>query len=323
MYSTVLVPLDGSPLAERALPYAARLARAAHTRLVLLRVVPELDRSAHTEALQEHVRVRTEAEQYLDQIVARVATDPGTPRAETFVDEGEAAARIIAQAQRQRAGLIVMGTHGRSGLGRWLYGSVAESVLRGAELPIFMVPAVSSHTWPAGRPPRVMVTLDGSDFAREAVEPAAALAGAIGAELLLLRVLPPAVYPMNPYGLYYVPPVQELEPDVAEITRDLEQLAGPLRERNLTVAVRTAAGIPADAIAAAVHEEQVDIVAMATHGRTGWPRLVMGSVATGVLHKASTPLLLVRPQAIHGAAGREANGHAAAVHQLTATALIY
>ena len=322
MYRTVLVPLDGSPLAECALPYAARLARAGGSRLVLLRVIPEPDHNAHTEALHEHVRARTEAERYLDQVMTRMAADPGTPAPETYVDEGEAAGRIIAQARQQRAAIIVMGTHGRSGLGRWLYGSVAERVLRDSGLPIFMVPAISSHTWPADRQPRIMVTLDGSDFAREAIEPASEIAGALGADLLLIRALPPVVYPSNPYGLYYVPPIVEVEADVADLAAQLEALAAPLRARGLAVTVKVVPGIPDDAIAAAVRDERVDVVAMATHGRTGLPRLVMGSVATGVLHKANTPLLLVRPQAIHGAASEEANGHAAAVHQLTATDLI-
>jgi nucleotide-binding universal stress UspA family protein len=133
----ILVPLDGSVLAESALGEAAELAGGDSTTLVLLRAaeaptLPGVDATA--------VQVVREAEEYLGAVAARL-TAQGLPRVESCVWYGSAAAAIVAAASLRKADLIVMSSHGRSGLGRFILGSVAESVLRGTTTPILLVRA--------------------------------------------------------------------------------------------------------------------------------------------------------------------------------------
>ncbi|MBI4491753.1 MAG: universal stress protein [Chloroflexi bacterium] len=283
-FATILVPLDGSPLAERAIPFARGLALAARGRLVLLRVT-----SIMTES-------KLEARAYLDAIADRARTNEIAVEAEISVAAEEEVAQAIGRAVReQQAGLIAMSTHGRSGLGRWIYGSVADQVLRSANVPVLLVPAACQAGWPGDRVRRILLPLDGSDLATEALGPAGELADLFGAELLLLQSveLPSYTY----VGPFPYPPF-DLDAVLAAAQEYLETVAADLRAHGRTVAVRTAAGNPAFIVADTAREQGAEVIAMATHGRTGLARLVMGSVATGTVQRASVPLLLVHPTAL-------------------------
>jgi nucleotide-binding universal stress UspA family protein len=146
----ILVPLDGSPVAERALATAVDLAGTLDARILLLRAA-----QAHTlpgvDPTEAEVRVVREAETYLDQAKARLATS-GVGEVETAVWYGPAAVAIIEAAQFHQVSLIVMTTHGRTGIGRLILGSVAESVLRGTATPILLLrPDGAGLERPAGR----------------------------------------------------------------------------------------------------------------------------------------------------------------------------
>jgi nucleotide-binding universal stress UspA family protein len=291
MLSTILVPLDGSAFAERALPYATTLARAAHARLLLLRAV-----LAHplpgTDPAHAQLTAVQHAEAALTAVAERLRRD-GLP-VDTAVYYDEAATAIADAAHYRHADLIVMSTHGRTGLGRWLYGSVADRVLRRAEVPLLLIPATCERGWSAEGALRVLVPLDGSALAEEAL--------ATGREMVLLLVQvvePPA--PIVADGASYIPPFDE-DTAVALATQYLKRLADSLLARVRTVEIHTAVGEPAACIAQAARQYEADVVAMATHGHGGLARLVLGSVATGVLARASTPLLLVRPAAVREAA---------------------
>jgi nucleotide-binding universal stress UspA family protein len=134
---TVLVPLDGSTLAEGAIPRAAEMAVASGARMILLRAA-----SAHTypgaDPIEAQVAVVREAEAYLADVAARVRA-LGVKDVRTSTWYGEAASAIVDAAAFNHADLIVMTTHGRSGLGRLVMGSVAESVLRGTTMPILVL----------------------------------------------------------------------------------------------------------------------------------------------------------------------------------------
>jgi nucleotide-binding universal stress UspA family protein len=147
---TILVPLDGSPLAERALPEAVELARQRGARLLLLRAA-EAHVPLGADPTQAQVRVVQEAEAYLASVKAQLAAT-GIPDVETSVWYGPPASAIVEAARLRGADLIVMTTHGRSGLGRLILGSVAESVLRGTTTPILLlrVPEAPVET-PPGR----------------------------------------------------------------------------------------------------------------------------------------------------------------------------
>jgi nucleotide-binding universal stress UspA family protein len=280
--ATILVPLDGSALAEHALPYAVHLAWAAGGRLVLIRAA--------------QAAARDDAEAALAATAGRLVA-AGLP-VESQVRVGEAGAVILEAARTGGAGLIVMATHGRSGLGRWLYGSVADRVLRHADRPVLLVPAACERRWPPARPPgpprRLLVPLDGSGLAEEALGPAGALADALGAGLLLAQAVP---FPVVSYGSNQedAPDVGGSDAEVGAAREYLEDVATPLRAAGRDVEVRVEAGMVVPTLARLERERDVEGIAMATHGRSGLARVVLGSVATGVLQLAHVPVLTVRP----------------------------
>lgn len=303
MLKTILVPVDGSPLAERAVPYAVKLAKAAGAKVALLRVLDTL-RPGRRAASEPDPRVQLEA--------TAERARAGGAEVETVTRQvyyGDTAAVIVQAAREERAGLIVMSTHGRGSLGRWLYGSVADAVLRTAEVPIALVPADCGRPWPAKRPLRLLVPLDGSDLAAAALGPAAELADGMGAELLLLSVVQPPTYA---YAEGYAYLALDPEKERAAAARELQAAAEKLRTGSRIVKTRVELGFPVEAILEVAREADIDLVVMATHGRGGLARLVLGSVATGTLQRSGLPVLLVRPSGLARPAEEPANAPAVA-----------
>jgi nucleotide-binding universal stress UspA family protein len=293
MTGSILITLDGSPLAERAVPYAAALARATERRLVLLRVAVAHDGGGRGQP-PEAIRADLErvAEPVRSQgLAVEVAVD-------SVDDPAEVVEAICAGARERQADVLVMSTHRRGGLGRWLYGSVADAVLRHADLPVLLVPAACERVWSFDRPLRVVVPLDGSPLAEEVVPAVAALVGPLHPELVLLQVVEPpstamASAAMAPAYVYFDP--QEWLPEARQY---LEGVASRLRAAGQAARVEARVGPPAETIVQLARESQAQFVALATHGRGGLARLVLGSVATRTLHQATVPLLLVRPAAL-------------------------
>lgn len=302
--TTVLVPLDGSELAERALPYAAGLVRALGGELLLVRAAPV--RASEADGINWGTSAYARGEAELEAVAERLRA--AGIRVQTHVALGmSAAAAILAAAGEQRADLVVMSTHGRSGLGRVLYGSVADEVLRGSDVPVLLVSAGCEGAWPIDGKLRVLVPLDGSDLARRALEPLAVLARTMPLELVLARVVAAPAIPVAAFAdettytvAYTSDPASELAAARGELEDDAAQFAGLLDVAD----VRVERGRPAAIIAALARDEGAHLIAMSTHGRGGLTRLVMGSVATGTLHHATVPLLLVpaavRDGAMHG-----------------------
>jgi nucleotide-binding universal stress UspA family protein len=282
MERSIVVALDGSAFAERALPFATAVAERSGARLVLVRAAPDDD--------------LVEAHDYLRGLAAPSRGIGGhgeRPAVDTVAHPGVPAAVLLDEAHRRGADLLVLATHGRSGLGRWRYGSVADAVLRHADVPLLLVPATGDRTWPGDRAPRLLVTLDGSDFARQALPAAQALAQLTGAEVVLLRVVEP------PDSSPFTPAVEEqllgAAPEVTAAEAYLEEVAAGLRAGGGEVTTCAVAGPAAPTIAAVARDRDVDLIVMATHGRGGLARAVLGSVASGTLHRTDRPLLLVRP----------------------------
>jgi nucleotide-binding universal stress UspA family protein len=292
MLKTILLPLDGSSLAERALRYAAVLARRCEARVVLVQAV-----QAHTlpgtDPSEAQVDVTTGAEQYLRTAVGRLGADGIVSETHVYYDDPVHA--ILDLAVRQQADLIVMATHGRGGLGRMLYGSVADQILRRATIPVLLVPSIVEHAWPADGPLSLLIPLDGSELATQALQAAELLTESFGSRVTLLRVVQPVPYPLYGEGYAYVPYDEDAE--VADARRYLDEQATWLGERGVHVTTDVVVGDPARAIGEIARAKDVDVVVMATHGHVGLSRLILGSVATATLRHTTAPLLLVRPSA--------------------------
>jgi nucleotide-binding universal stress UspA family protein len=318
--TAVLVPLDGSELAERALPYALELARATHGRLLLVRAVLANAYEGEGGAARRvplYPRVQVELEAVAERLRA-AGVD-----VQTHVAFGIAAAdSILAAAAEHGADLVVMSTHGRGGLGRFLYGSVADEVLRRGDVPVLLVSAGCEGAWPSGATLRVLVPLDGSDLSQRALEPLADLARALPLELILARAVPMPAVPMAMFGdetNYTVALAPDPGAAAAAARAELEDEAARLAGRLDVADLRVEQGRPAATIAALAREEGAHLIAMSTHGRGGLSRLVMGSVATGTLQHATVPLLLVpaavRDAGVHDRAASGASRAAAASAQ--------
>jgi nucleotide-binding universal stress UspA family protein len=171
---TILAPLDGSALADRAVPFAATIASRAGWSLLLLRAVNTL--SAPTEAAGQ--ALKHEAQEALDATSAALAAD-GLNIVTRVVDAQPETAILDATAD-ENAGLVVMSTHGRGGLGRFIYGSVADTVLRHAPVPVLTVPPHGLDEWPPDQRVKILVPLDGSELSKAALAPACELAHVLG-----------------------------------------------------------------------------------------------------------------------------------------------
>ena len=296
MAKTILLPLDGSPLAERALPYAAALARRSGGRVLLVEAV-EAHAFLDVDLSDAQIAAVDRADANLQRAASRLDAEGVPAEIHTYYDEPVRA--ILDAATRHDADLIVMSTHGRSGIGRMLYGSVTDQVLRRATVPVLAVPSIVNHPWSADGPLSILIPLDGSELAEEALEAADVLSAAGETRLSLLRVIEPPTYPVYGDGYAYLPFDDEAE--IAGAQQYLDDQIKRLRERGREATGKVVVGYPAGAIASVARDQQIDVIVMATHGHGGLSRLLLGSTATSTLRQTTVPLLLTRPAALHGA----------------------
>jgi nucleotide-binding universal stress UspA family protein len=286
-FKRVLVPLDGSPLAERALPFARALAQLVQGDLILVRAAP----SHHTyaAAIEAQLKETFEAEQYLARLARAYQADFAI---ETSVPQGQPADEIIRLAALRGADLVVMTTHGRSGLDRVLLGSVADAVIRRTQLPILLIRGnLPIRRWEHGLH-SILVPLDGSEPAETALYKIVPLAERAGARVTLLQVLGPRLPELAAYDVVGLPDEGGAQAEQSQAY--LSRLASGLHERGLQVQTEVLPGRPAERIGGLASSGQYDLIAMATHARRGLNRILVGSVADEVLQSAPTPLLLFR-----------------------------
>lgn len=276
----ILVPLDGSRLADGILSQVRRLLVRADAEVNFLHVL-ESGVAGPADAC-EHVEGLAMA---LEREGARVATH--------FV-HGDPAVEIVRAAEDLDVGLTAMATHGRSGVSRLLRGSVAERVLRESTRPLLLAnPSVLAEAGGPLRIRRILVPVDGSEEAGAILPLVTDVARCFESEVLLLRV----EYALGLFnGLETEPvdpsvtalrPLSTVRASLGPIRRDLE--AQGLRVRTLATY-----GSEADEILYAADREDVDLVAMSTHGRSGIARWMQGSVTEQVLRQCSKPLLVRR-----------------------------
>lgn len=277
MLDRILVPLDGSDLADEILPFVAEVARPCRSEVMLVRV---LDEFAVDDALLRGIDIFGQTEARLGESMARLRAAGVAPRFD--IRQGDdTAGKILEAAHDFSPSLVALSTHGWSGADLWLRGSTAERLLRTSPFPVLLADARARR----GRPPfsTILVPLDGGPLSEAAVPGAHQLAKLFGSELVLLHVLEekPGAYPIA--ALSEKP--GKAEAMLARVAAGLEGV------RVRTVLAR---GSPAFAILRAVEQEKADLVAMATHGRSRLSRWAFGSVAEQVLHHVHRPLFVVR-----------------------------
>ncbi len=287
MLHQILVPLDGSALAEQALPWVHEIAALTGATVTLVQVVEPTDAVLDLLALQP--AMERAAQDYLAQAAQQLAQDRMT--VQTRVVVGRPAEQVIHLAHG--VDLIVMATHGRSGIGRWVYGSVADKVLSGAPVPVLLIHVRPAQARPAQPLRRILIPLDGSALAERALPLASWLAQRAGAELVVIRSTEwdravAAVYLSGDT-------VAALTQQYVEAAQDyLRQVSEPLRGQGLAVQTDVRHDPPAEAILASAAQQEADLIVMSTHGRSGLGRWLLGSTAERVLGHAAIPVLLVR-----------------------------
>ncbi len=314
MFHNILVPLDGSTRAERALPIAAQIARARQSAITLLRVVPNVpDVGAYMipavgASYAATEREESEARAYLSEVAKRPALHGVTVT--TLVEFGVPTRVILDAIATTGVDAVVIGSHGRTGLSRWMLGSVASAVVRHASIPVLLVrqqgPALGEDG-PRTHPFRILVPLDGSELAEAALEPAQIMGEVFAAdgayELHLVRVIP---------FLNTAAPDPLRDTARVEVAAELDRLAQRIRAASagrarvitsVILEVDAADAIArltrADGLVTGAHvSDGCDLVAMATHGRTGLARLAIGSVTERVLSATVAPALIIRPDAM-------------------------
>jgi nucleotide-binding universal stress UspA family protein len=284
MLQKILVPLDGSKEAENVLPYLRDLA-------------PRLGSHVHILGIgigRKTRRVNRLLEDYINRVAAGLHSNK--IKAEPVILYGTAADKILDYTTEEECDLIIMATHGRSGITRWWMGSVAEKVISEAPIPVLLVRSRrhrKSTTAQRSHFHKILAPLDGSDIGQAALSYVEILAIETGASVSLLQVIsPPGSIEASVFG----------GPDWRRFIKAMHDagenylggIAERLRGKGIKTTYEVLTGEPADRIVEYAEEKRVSLIAMSTHGRTGLARWVLGSVADKVLHEASMPMWLVR-----------------------------
>jgi nucleotide-binding universal stress UspA family protein len=322
MFHHIMVPLDGSERAERALPVAARIARAGNGSILLLRVAtPDVTIGGALAPAAESIKAEQEAAlSYLREIGQRPELR-GVSVSTAVKQDAPVASAILAEAQASACDLIILCSHGRTGLARWALGSTVHKAIHHSPVPILVLRSDgpgTAHPLPdAERPLCALVPLDGSPLAEAALVPAARLAAALSAPapgiLHVFEVLHPDFG-----GIDFIGERGELmlmdrathDAIQAEAHRYLSAIAERCKEGELappglhvTWSLHEDRDVAATICQVAESGEQTgdsegnwhDVICMATHGRSGLQRWVLGSITERVLHAARVPLLIVPP----------------------------
>lgn len=318
MFKRILVPLDGSEVAEGVLPFVTALAKGSDATITLLTVV---DTSA-MEEIEARVDVlptaefgsllaskpterpavgvyRTQVEETAQEkakialrVVATRLTGQGL-KARVAASSGPAAEEILRAARDEDIDLIAMSTHGRNALGRAILGSVTNKVLHASDVPTLVITPERAKTyWGDGVVlSKILAPLDGSELAEESLPYVEDLARSLSLEVILTRVVGLG---MAPYVSYPYVGAEYLNVDIASGALDyLKEVAARLKAKGLSASWKVLRGATAGSIVELARETPQDIIALTTHGRSGLSRWVLGSVAEALVRASGDPVLVI------------------------------
>ena len=330
MFSRILVPLDGSEMAEGIVPYVTQLADRLPAGVVLLTVVdpdphpveatdapphetrpeqPDPSRPAASGRAEDAIRADTtvgepesdllrDSQAYVNQIGGRLA-DRGI-EVECVATAGRPADRILETAEAEACDLIAMATHGRNFVVRGLLGSVTDRVAHRSTIPVLTISPTRGQGLPSGEDQirNLIVPLDGSDLAETALYAVEVLAEAMSVQVHLVHAFDPTEYDRrHRYSLALAGQGSARERLRANHNSYLDSVADGLRSKGLDVHTEVLEGPTVRTLVEYGRSTPQSFVAMSTHGRTGFRRLLLGSVTEGVVRSSSAPVLIVPPHA--------------------------
>ncbi|HET7612636.1 MAG TPA: universal stress protein [Gemmatimonadaceae bacterium] len=302
MYRVIMVPTDGTGFDREAIRVALRIAERTGAKVKLVRVLGTgsflaVAVAAEGTAVATEI-VRSERDRALGELYALAAECRALSNVDIGVDlhAGPVTDVLEDYARRHEVDLIVISTHGRSGLARMSLGSVTDSLIRHTSIPVLVVKPPTSYLNPqAGKAfTHVVVPLDGSSLAEQILPPIVSLASVEGADMTLLHVIraqPPAPREITSSGpAWWEKDIKSAQSYLERVSRQLRRRAG-LRVDTDIVVSQSVPGAISDFAA----REKIDLIAIATHGRGGLARMLRGSVADAVLHQANISMLVLRP----------------------------
>jgi nucleotide-binding universal stress UspA family protein len=293
MYDTLLVPVDGSDHSIRAAEHSVGLARRFDATVHLLNVVDIQAAAGPFDAGgvggEFLAALEEQGQTVLDDVQAAV-DDQGVDL-QTAVSKGRPAEAILDYGAEHDAGLLAMGTHGRTGLDRYIIGSVTERVIRQSDRPVFTVHATDRNQFEDGYDD-ILVPTDGSEFASAAVDHAVAIAAQFDAHVHAVNVVDINAAAFSPS---YTPPTEILEGLTSAGQEATEAVASAAREADLAATTEVRKGIPSDELLDYADEADVDLITMGTAGRAGLSRYLVGSTTERLLRRADVPVLAVTP----------------------------
>lgn len=297
MFDLILVPLDGSRFAESALPLALAVSRRTGAAVHLVTVHEPIPSFAYEEwesAAEDWTR------EYLAKVAERSAPHAGGKVTSALLT-GHVVPVLEAEAHERGADLVVMATHGRGAFSRAWLGSVADAFIHHASRPVLLVRPDEDEQDPgldAGVPPeRILVPLDGTELSETVLDHAVAFGGLFGAAFHLVRIVPFPMQFSSPYLPHTMQMNQQFVTEAKEAAATyLDEHAERLRKRGLTVGTSVVVvAQPGHGILAEADATGATLVAMATHGRAGLTRAILGSTADKVVRGSRLPVLLYRP----------------------------
>jgi len=287
MYKRIVLPLDGSSLSERVLPLAKGLAKALNASIELVLVITE-----PTDQMPPEISALTklEGDDYLRRVIESLAIDIDRERLSYVLVRGYPASLILERAELHESTLVLMSSHGYSGVQRLLLGSVAAKVVQAARTPVLLVPAnVRSAAGDLVKFERIIAPLDGSKLAESVLPHVRYLCRLLDLELILVRSYDPGF----PGSSIRMREVSQIVHDAAEnyIKAKVEEM----QSEGLTkISYKILRGQPGERIADFAMETPDSLTAMCTHGRHGIGRWMLGSVTDAVIHCAEEPILVIR-----------------------------
>jgi nucleotide-binding universal stress UspA family protein len=301
MYTRILVPLDGSKTAEKALPFARFLARQLKLPVELLEVIDiaEIGRRIPADKAQFVGAALENVERSRAKYLKEIAGTFPEVAVSCAVEKGTVAEVIVDKAAAEKNTLINMATHGHSGIKRWLLGSVAEKVLRGTTNPLLLIRATEEAKTEGEASLRsVIVPLDGSELAECALPTIAELAQSLQLEVVLFRAytIPYSALAVDPEGFYLVSDEELISAMRDEVLAYLNKKAEAMKKSGVDrVSTVAEYGFAADEIISLARKTPDNLIAMCTHGRSGVKRWVLGSVTETVVRHSGNPVLVTRP----------------------------
>lgn len=318
MFDKILVPLDESKLAEKALPWAEEMAVHFGSKITLLNSGTVEDTPRHDEVQVYLKKTAGDVEQGIKKAFAsRAKTKAEVTTAITGVAGmlNNAAEEILDYADKQDMNMIIMATHGRTGITRWVLGDTANKVARAFSCPILLIRAKTEVPEDV-HISKILVPLDGSKESETVLPYVEAIAGKLKPEIRLLNVVEllyhvyayPAAAGYGGDGIVRVPfNPEEMKPYKDAGHKYINGISAKLKEKGYKNTIEVRVGTPGEEIMEAEKESKPDLVIMSTHGHSGFGRLEHGSIADKVLHGGISPLLLVRPKPMKSNDSKEKN----------------